>query len=102
VATVSRSALAAADLQGIFEYIARDNLAAADRLLDRIADRARLHADSPLIGSPCPELQEGLRSFVVGNYVSFYVPIDGGVQILRVLHSARDIPRVFFDERPGH
>jgi toxin ParE1/3/4 len=27
----------------------------------------------------------------VGRYVIFYLPIPGGVQIVRVLHGARDI-----------
>lgn len=97
MATVFRSFLADADLAGMFEYIARDNLDAADRLLDRIEERAQLHADSPLIGTPCPELAEGVHSFVIGNYVAFYIPVANGIQLLRVLHSARDIPRVFFE-----
>jgi len=96
VASVIRSPAADADLNAIFDYVAQDNPEAARGLIRRIADRAQLHADSPLIGSPCPKLQEDLRSFVVGNYVSFYVPIDGGIFLLRVLHSARDLPRVFF------
>jgi len=102
VANVFHSQLAVSDLDGIFKYIARDNLDAADRLLDRIEERAQLHADSPLIGTPCPELAEGVRSFVIGNYVAFYIPMANGIQLLRVLHSARDIPRVFFDQDPGH
>jgi len=32
-----------------------------------------------------------LRSLAVGRYVIFYLPIPGGVQIVRVLHGARDI-----------
>lgn len=98
MAAVIRSPAADADLNNIFDYISHDNLNAADRLLDRIEERVRLHADSPWIGSPCPELAEGVRSFVVGNYVTFYIPVANGIQLLRVLHSARDIPRAFFDQ----
>jgi len=96
VAIVIQSPAADADLNDIFDYIAQDNPEAARGLIRRMTDRAQLHADSPLIGTPCPELREDLRSFVVGKYVAFYVPIDGGIYLLRVLHSARDIPRVLF------
>lgn len=33
----------------------------------------------------------GLRSFPVGKYLIFYRLIDGGLEIVRVLHGARDI-----------
>jgi toxin ParE1/3/4 len=36
-----------------------------------------------------------LRSFAVGRYVIFYLAIPGGVQIVRVLHGARDIEAAF-------
>jgi toxin ParE1/3/4 len=36
-----------------------------------------------------------LRSFAVGRYVIFYLTIPAGVQIVRVLHGARDIEAAF-------
>lgn len=35
------------------------------------------------------------RSFPVGNYIIFYRPTDRGSEIIRILHSARDIPNIF-------
>jgi toxin ParE1/3/4 len=32
-----------------------------------------------------------LRSFPVGNYVIFYREVSEGIEIIRVLHGARDI-----------
>jgi hypothetical protein len=32
-----------------------------------------------------------LRSFSVGNYVVFYRPMQSGVEVVRVIHAARDI-----------
>jgi toxin ParE1/3/4 len=32
------------------------------------------------------------------NYLVFYRPIQGGVEIIRVLHAARDVPTVFEDQ----
>jgi toxin ParE1/3/4 len=38
-----------------------------------------------------------LRSFPVGSYVIFYRPIEEGIEVIRVLHSARDIEDIFAD-----
>ena len=41
------------------------------------------------------ELAEGARSWPTSTrYILFYVPVDDGVMLLRVLHHARDIPNV--------
>jgi toxin ParE1/3/4 len=62
--------------------ITRRPLAAAD-----ILDRAR------------EELAAKLRSFPFGRYVIFYEPIKDGIDVVRVLHSARDIDAVFGEDR---
>ena len=36
-----------------------------------------------------------MRSFPFGRYVIFYAPVDGGIDVVRVLHSARDIDEQF-------
>jgi toxin ParE1/3/4 len=41
------------------------------------------------------ELLVNLLSFTVKNYVIFYQPITEGIEVLRVLHGARDVHRVF-------
>jgi toxin ParE1/3/4 len=33
-----------------------------------------------------------------GRYVVFYAPIEDGIDVVRVLHSARDIDAVFSDD----
>lgn len=40
------------------------------------------------------ELLDNLRSFPFERYLIFYFPIDDGVDIVRVLHNARDIDTV--------
>jgi hypothetical protein len=45
-----------------------------------------------------PELAAELRSLPVGKYTIFYLPLSNGVQIVRVLHGARDIDAIFQDE----
>ena len=47
--------------------------------------------ENPLAGRERRELRANLRSFRVGNYVIFYVPLPDGVEIIRVMHGRRDI-----------
>lgn len=85
------------DLQAIWSYIARDSVAAADRMLDRFESKFAIVARQPLIGSACPELGADLRSVVEGKYVIFYRVLvdDSLVEIVRVIHGARDIAHIF-------
>ena len=50
------------------------------------------------IGRRRDELAAELRSLPIGRYVIFYLPIADGVEIIRVLHGARDIETIFHDE----
>lgn len=83
------------DLDEIWDYIARDNITAANQLLDQLHLKLALLAYSPGIGRPRDRLLLGLRSFPVGNYLLFYRPIPDGIELVRVLHGARDLPVVF-------
>ena len=47
--------------------------------------------ENPLAGRTRSELVEGLRSFPVGNYVLFYRPAGGGIELIRALSGYRDI-----------
>jgi toxin ParE1/3/4 len=81
---------AKADLIEIWQYIAKDNPQAADRMLDRIWDGFRVIARFPHGGTARPELAANLRCYTVGNYVIYFRPAQDGVEIARVLHAARD------------
>jgi len=86
---------ASEDLYSIGIYIATDDPAAADRLLDRIDERCQLLAENPFSGTSAAEIAEGLRCVTVSSYVIFYFPSPDGVRIARVLHGARDLPDAF-------
>lgn len=89
--SLRRSARAEEDLIEIWLHIAPHNLAAADRLLDRLDDRCRLLATQPRSGPTRNELGDGIRCVAVGEYLVFY-RIDGrDVEMLRVLHGRRNI-----------
>jgi toxin ParE1/3/4 len=50
------------------------------------------------MGRKVGELAPNLRSLPVGSYLIFYRPIDDGIQLIRVLHGARDITPEHFAE----
>lgn len=88
----------------IFVYIGERNMDAAERFLRAVdADLKRL-AEMPNIGSrresDHPRLA-GVRSLPVSgfrNFLIFYRSTDSELQLLRVIHGARDIERAFDDE----
>ena len=86
------------DLIEIWDYIADDSEARADTFIDRIDQKFRTLAQRPAIGRLRDELAADLRSFPVGRYVIYYRSLPNGVEIVRVLHSARDLNADFFAE----
>ena len=95
MARVLRRPRASEDVAEIWDHIADNDLAAADRWLDRLDKQLWLLATQPLMGRARDELAEGIRSFPIGHHVVFYMPIDDGIDVVRVLHSARDIDALF-------
>jgi len=95
----TRRPLAEADILEIWDFIADDSLAAADRWVDRLDEQFRMLAAQPMIGRAREELAPGVRSFPFGRYVVFYMPMDDGIDVVRVLHGARDIDAVFSPEQ---
>lgn len=49
----------------------------------------------PKIGNQRDDLVAGLRSFPVKPYIIFYNKIADGIEVVRVLHQARDIDNLF-------
>ena len=86
-----KSPQAEIDIASIWEYIAQDNLPAADSLINRIEAAFDMLAQRPMIGRARDELRHGLRSFPTGNYIIFYMPVSDGIEVVRVMHGRRDI-----------
>ena len=82
------------DLLEIWVGLAEINVFAAKRLLDDLHAATQLLATQPLIGKARREFGAGIRSFPVRDYVIVYRPIMGGVELVRVVHGARDLGRV--------
>jgi toxin ParE1/3/4 len=95
MSVTQRTAQAEEDLIEIWIYIAQDNPGAADRVLDDIEERFHALADNPLMGRLRPDIAPELRYFSAGKYLILYRTVPDGVQIVRVIHGARDLPHLF-------
>lgn len=82
------------DLLDIWSYIADDSEANADGFIDKIHETMELLARQPGLGRHRKELVPGIQSFAVGRYVVFYRVVSGAIEIVRVLHGARDIENI--------
>lgn len=92
---IQRTPRADQDLEEIWFFIAQDDPAAADRWLDTLEERIGLLADNPLMGPARPDIARELRYHPVGNHLLLYRVIQGGVEIVRVVHGARDLLDLF-------
>jgi len=98
MAQVLRTSQAEVDLLEIWVYIAESGFPdTADRFLDLIDGKCRAIATFPEMGQARPTLAPNLRSFSVANYLLFYRPAKDGIEVVRVLHGARDIEALFHE-----
>lgn len=81
------------DLFEIWNFIARDNLTAADRLEEDIFGAFKRLANRPGLGHFRRELtNRPVRFFAVrGTYLIVYDPASRPLEVVRVLHGARDV-----------
>src|SRR5580693_1480692 len=82
------------DLEELWEYIAFDNLSAADRVVKKLFDAFELLARNPELG----HLREDLTSYPVlfwpvEPYLVIYRATKSHTEIVAVVHGSRDIPR---------
>ncbi|HEY7091008.1 MAG TPA: type II toxin-antitoxin system RelE/ParE family toxin [Tepidisphaeraceae bacterium] len=89
--------VADAEIDQIARSIARHDLSAGLRFYDAIEESCKLLARFPRLGrrriAKDPALRE-LRSWLVKgfrNYLIFYLPLKSGVEVLHVVHGARDL-----------
>ena len=84
-----------ADLDEIWEYIAQDNIDAADRVLADIRTVLGTLAASPRIGHRHPDLTSRPLRFhvVLDEYLIAYAPDQKPVWVVAVLHGRRN-PRL--------
>lgn len=89
------SPAARADLIAIGEHIAEQNPAAATRFVVALERRCRQLSRTPHLGPARPEIRYDLRLLTFRAYVILYRIELNDVEIVRVVHGARDIPGLF-------
>ncbi len=93
---ILRRPKAAQDAEQIADYIARDSLLASVRFLENTESTIRFLAEFPSIGSLFKTNAftiQNMRAFRVKgypNHVIFYVERPDSIEVIRVLHGARD------------
>lgn len=86
-----RTRQAEIDLMEIWHYVSQNNAPAADRLLRDIDAKCALLLERPQIGKTREEIGPGIRSFPYRRYLVLYRIIAEGVEIVRVVHGARQL-----------
>ncbi|MBK5526401.1 type II toxin-antitoxin system RelE/ParE family toxin [Pseudomonas sp. TH08] len=94
------SAFAREDLQQIARYIARDNPGRARSFVGELRVRCVQLASQPNQGISREDCAKGVKMITHGRYLIFYSIVESDIQIERVLHSARDIARLFDPNNP--
>jgi toxin ParE1/3/4 len=101
---ILRTPAARRDVLAIADYIAADNPDAAMRFIEAVRDGEQALLAMPGTGSSRsyrnPAL-EGMRMALVPGfraYLIFYRPIAAGIEIIRILHGARDLAAIFGEE----
>lgn len=95
MARILRRPAAVRDLITLWGYI--DSVSSpeqADALLDEIERVLLLLAAHPLIGRQRHDLRPGLRSHPVGRYLVFYLPLEDGIDLIRVIYGGRDLAMI--------
>lgn len=87
------------------DFIAQDNLEAALRFLDAAEETLAQLARLPRIGKSRKvrsQVFENVRQFPIKGFekhLVFYRPIKDGIEVLRILHAARDLHRILDEEQ---
>lgn len=100
-----RSADAIADIQELYLHLYNENPAIADSFLNAIDDVVDRLLEYPKLGVQIEYASlrlQGVRmmrtSEQFSRYLVFYLPVEDGIKIVRVLYSSRDIESVFSEE----
>ncbi len=89
------------DIEECFVYIGEDNLDIAVHFLVAVEDSIEQIGRNPLIGSARKFENariENLRIWTVKNFTDyhiFYTVKENAIEIVRVIHGARDLPNIF-------
>lgn len=90
---------AESDLETIAEYIARDSVATALSFVHELREKCRTLTDAPRGYPLVPRYEHlGIRRRPFGNYLIFYRIGADAIDVLHILHGARDYESLLFPE----
>jgi toxin ParE1/3/4 len=79
------------DIDAIWDYtVATWSVQQARHHLNGLSDVCMDLADSPELGNCRDELYEGLRVYPSGRHLVFYLIMDKGIDVVRILHGSMD------------
>ena len=87
--------IASRDLDEIFDYIASDSHQRALRMTLELLRRCDEIAQHPLTGTRRDDLADRLRCVSHQKYLIFFTPEEYGIQVVRILHGARNFEGLF-------
>jgi toxin ParE1/3/4 len=82
------------DLESISDRIRHEDPRAAERFRANVLHRLRLLGRTPGAAQPRPEFGRDIRTIPIGRYIVILRVAPPKVTILRILHSARDLPQL--------
>jgi len=83
------------DLRTLQAYVAQENIQLARRVLAEIRAACARLADHPHLGHTREDLtDQPVRFWLVRTYYIIYRPETRPLEIVRIVHSARDIPHL--------
>jgi toxin ParE1/3/4 len=95
MSTLRFSLEAEQDINDIYDYLEERNPDAAARIVREMRDLCDRLSRLPGMGRRREELAPGLRSMPSDRYLIFYRETNGGIEIVRILHSSRNLGTFF-------
>lgn len=85
--------IAEEDLESIVDYISKDSISGADKVLSKIENSINNLLEFPLMGKPFGEIKnpyKGYRYIIADDYLIFYKIQNDSINIYRIIHGARE------------
>lgn len=96
---VNVTAAAEADLEQIMAYVAQQSPASALKLVRELRQRCESLVDAPRAYPLVPRYERfGIRRHPFGQFLIFYRVDHDAIEIIHILHGARDYERLLFPE----
>ena len=85
---------ARSDIDAIWDYTVQTwGVQQARSYIAGLRDVCTQLADNPELGKCRDELHKGLRVYPSGKHVVFYITMDKGIDVVRILHGSMDTRR---------